>query len=93
MNTRAVALIRYSAGILAWTKEELKSVDRRMGKLMTMHGALNTRSDVARKYVSRKEGGRGLQSTHDGVTMEKSNLQRYVFQSGEELLRVAAPIL
>ena len=60
---------------------------------MAMHGALHPRADVSRIHVSRKEGGRGLQSIHDVVTMEKSNLERYVPQSDEELLKVAAPIL
>ena len=61
--------------------------------MMTMHGDLHSRADVACKYVSRKEGGRGLQSIHDVLTMEKSNLQRYVLLSDEEFLKLAAPIL
>eukprot|EP00117_Sycon_ciliatum_P020275 scpid110149/ scgid18105/ len=69
INTWAVALIWYSAGMLAWTQDELKSTDRRTRKLMTMHGALHPRADVARMYVSCKEGGRGFQSIHDVVTM------------------------
>ena len=93
INIWAVTLIWYSADILAWTQDKLKSADRRTRKLMTMHGALDPRADVARKYVSRKEVGRGLQSIHDVVTMEKSNLQRYVFQSDAELIMLAAPIL
>ena len=60
---------------------------------MTMHGALDPRADIARQYVSRKEGGRGLQSIHDVVTMEKSNLQRYVLHSDAELMKLAVPIL
>ena len=93
INTWAVALIRYSAGILAWMQDELKSADRRTRKLLTMHGALHPRADEARMHVSRKEVGRGLQSIRDVVTMERSNLQRYVLLSDEELLKVAAPIL
>ena len=58
-----------------------------------MHGALDPRAYVARMYISRKEGGRGLQSIHDVVTMEKSNLQRYVLQLDTELMKLAAPIL
>eukprot|EP00117_Sycon_ciliatum_P026094 scpid59150/ scgid21501/ len=76
INTWAVALIWYSAGMLAWTQDELKSTDRRTRKLMTMVGALHPCAYVAHMYVSRKEGGHGLQNIHDDVTMEKSNLQR-----------------
>ena len=81
INTWAVALIRYSAGNLTWTQDDLKPADRRTRKLMTMHGTLHPRADVARMYIRCKEGGRGLQSNHDVFTMEKSNLQRYVLQS------------
>ena len=44
-------------------------------------------------YLSRKEGGRGSQSIHDVVTMEKSNLTRYVLRSDAELTKNTAPIL
>ena len=35
---------------------------------MTMYQALNPKSDVARIYLSRKEGGRGLISAEDSKT-------------------------
>ena len=38
MNTWAVGIIRYGAGVLDWTKEELKSIDIKSRKLMTMNG-------------------------------------------------------
>ena len=34
---------------------------------MTMHKELHLRDDVDRLYVSRKEGGRGLDSIEDSV--------------------------
>ena len=37
INTRAVAIIRYGAGIIKWTKEELRNIDRKTRKLMNMH--------------------------------------------------------
>ena len=40
--------------------DELKSLVRKTRKFMTMHGALNPKSDVDRVYLSRKMGGRGL---------------------------------
>ena len=38
-----------------WTREELKQIDQRTRKQMTMHKALHPRDDVDRLYVSRKE--------------------------------------
>ena len=52
---------------LKWTREELKQIDQRTWKLMTMHKALPPRDDIDRLYVPRKEGGRGLTSIEDSV--------------------------
>ena len=61
MNAWAVGIIRYGAGVLDWTKEELKSIDIKTRKLMTMNGSLQPRGNVGRFYLARKEGGRGLE--------------------------------
>ena len=60
--TWAVPRVRYSGPFLKWTREELKQMEQRTRKLMTMHKALHPRDDVDRLYVSRKQGGRGLAS-------------------------------
>ena len=41
----------------------------RTGQLMTMHQALNPKSDVARIYLSRKERGQELISVKDMVKL------------------------
>ena len=41
INTWAVPLIRYSGPFLKWTRDELKQMDQRIRKLMTMHKALH----------------------------------------------------
>ena len=58
INTWVVSLVRYSGPFLKWTREELKQIDQRTRKLMTMRKALQTRDNFDRLYVSRKEGGR-----------------------------------
>ena len=60
-------LVRYSGPFLKWTRDELKQMDRRTRKLMTMNKVLHPRDDVNRLYVSRKEDGRGLTSTEESV--------------------------
>ena len=37
INTWVVHLIRYSGTILKWTRDELKQMDQRIKKLMTLH--------------------------------------------------------
>ena len=41
INTRAVSIVRYGAGIIDWTKAELQHMDRKTRKLMTIYRALH----------------------------------------------------
>ena len=78
VNTWAVPLVTYSGPFLRWTREELKQMDQRTRKLMTMHKALHPRDDVDRLYVSRKEGGRKLASIEDTVDASIQRLEDYI---------------
>ena len=71
INTWAVAVIRYVAGIIDWNTGELKQVDRKTRKIMTMNGALHPKSDIDRLYLGRKNGRRGLISCEYCVRAEK----------------------
>ena len=86
INTWAISLLRYSAALLNWTGAELEQMDRRTRK---MHQALNPKSDIARIYLSRKEGGRGLISVEDTVKLAILRFERYVLISVEQLLIAA----
>lgn len=65
INTCAVPLMRYGAGVMKWKKDALQKIDRRTRKLMTMHKIFNPNSDVQRLYLPRKKGGRGLTGCED----------------------------
>ena len=78
INTWAVPLVRYSGLFLKWTRDELRQMDKRTSKLMTMHKALHPRDDVDRLYVPRKEGGRGLASIEDSVDISIQRLEDYI---------------
>ena len=60
LNTWAASILRFGTGILKWNKNELQEIDRKTRRFMTMNKELHPRNDVARLYVSRKNGGRGL---------------------------------
>ena len=79
--------MRYGAGIVKWTKEELEKLDRQTRKIMTMNGALHPKSDVDRLYVARQRGGRGLQSALETILSEENSLRWYVKNSQEQLSR------
>ena len=76
INTWAVPLIRYSGPFFKWTTDDLKQMDQRTRKLMTMHKALHPRDD--RLYVPRKEGGRGHAIIEDTVDASIQRLEDYI---------------
>ena len=78
INTWAVQLFRYYGPFLKWTRDELKQMDQRTRKIMTMHKALHPRDDSDRVYFSRKEGGRVLASTEVRVDASIQRLEDYI---------------
>ena len=53
INFRAVSIVKYEAGIVDWAKEELKVMDRKTRKLMTIYRALHPQADVDRLYFKK----------------------------------------
>ena len=74
INSSAVSLVRYSAGILKQTKDELKVVDKKTQKIITMN----------RTYQPQIEGGGGLLSIVDCVETEGKNISLYFSISGRK---------
>ena len=60
-------LVRYLGPFLKWIREELKQMDQRIRKLITMNKALHPRDDVDRLYVSSREGERGTASIENSM--------------------------
>ena len=75
INPWAVTLVIFPRPFLKWTTDELKQMNQRTRKLMTMHKALHPRDDVDRLFVSRKEGGRGLASIEDSFDASIQRLE------------------
>ena len=74
INTWALSSMRYGAGIVKWTKNELHEIDRKTRNVLTLNNELHPRSDVDRLYVSRMEGGRGQMGCQMCVKAEKTAL-------------------
>ena len=90
INAWAIGVVRYSAGILDWTKEDLRQMDVKTRKTLTFCGAFHKRGSVGRLYLKRKEGGKGLISVEDCVRQEEGSLGLYVRGSEEWMLKVVA---
>ena len=89
INSIAVSIIRYGAGVLEWTQAELAELDRKTRKLLTMYNAHHPKANVDRLYLKRSAGGRGLISVDNCVEMEKCSLSKYLGNSNEPLLKAA----
>ena len=90
INSWAVTVICYTAGIIAWTAKELKTIDIRTRKIMTMAGMFHQKGDGDHLYLMRKDGGRGMISMEDCVRMEEKNLVRYIMRIKERLFGVVS---
>ena len=86
INTWGVAIFRYGAGVIDWKESELKRVDRKTRKTLTMYRAMHPKGDVDRLYIKRNEGGRGMSSVEYAVRGEENSLGYYVLHSEEKLL-------
>ena len=90
MNTWAVGIIRYGAGVLDRMKGELKSIEIKARKLMTMNWNIHPRGNVGRLYLARKERGIGLASCEKRVNVEVQNFEKYLSESEEWTLKFVA---
>ena len=86
INTWAVSLMRYGAGIVKWTKSKLDEIDRKTRNVLTLNKELHPRNDVDRLHLSRMEGGRGLIGYKMCVKAEENSLGWYVKHHIEPLI-------
>ena len=56
INTYALPIISYPAGIITWSKEEIKAPDIKTRKLLGMLGRFHPKSSTPRLYMQ-TEGG------------------------------------
>ena len=50
----------YSFNVINWQMKEIRKMDAKTRKIMTMHKMHHPKADVERVYLARKEGRRGL---------------------------------
>ena len=71
-------MLRYSFGIINWRTEEIKKIDRKTRKMLTMYKMHHPKADIDRLYVKRKEGGRGLVQIAAAFKAEIINTAEYL---------------
>ena len=74
----AVPVLRHSFDIINWRIEEIKQIDRKTRKMLTMYKMHHPKADIDRLYVKRKEGGRGLMQVEAAYKAEIINIAEYL---------------
>ena len=74
-------MMRYSGGIIDWTKVGLQNMDRKTRKIMTLNRCLHPRSSVARLYMKWKVGQGGLITEDKCIIAEMRGLYDYLKES------------
>jgi len=74
----AVPVLRYNFGIINWRTEDIKIIDRKTRKILTMYKVHHPKADIDRLYVKRKEGGRGLVQVEAAYKAEITNIAEYL---------------
>ncbi|XP_068684405.1 uncharacterized protein [Montipora foliosa] len=86
INTWAVGVVRYSAGIVDWTMVEVANMDRRTRKILAMNGCLHTRSNVARESTEWKLEA----ALKEKVIVDAESLQGYERRRKDEKVKEKA---
>ena len=74
----AVPVLRYNFGIINWRTEEIRKIDRKTRKLLTMYKMHHPKADIDRLYVKRKEGRRGLVQIEASYKAEIISIAEYL---------------
>ena len=88
INQWALGVMRYSGGVIDWNRGDLVRIDIKTRKILTSNALFHPRANVARLYLKRKDGGRGLISVEQCVKSEENSLWDYVSTSQEQLLKI-----
>ena len=86
IKTLAIPVVSYSFNVVNWNLEEIKGIDRKIRKLITINRMHLLKADVSRMYIPRKEGGQrmiNLEMTYKTTTL---GLNSYLESSEDRML-------
>ena len=70
--------MKYGFGIINWRIEEIKAIESKTRKMLTMHKMHHPKADIEGLYVKRKEGGSGLVQVEAAYKAEIINIAEYL---------------
>jgi len=66
----------------------MQKLDRKMRKLLTIHGQHHPKADTDHLYVPIKQGGRGLMQSEEAYAVEIMKLVEYVGRKEDPLIQI-----
>ena len=82
----AVPVVTYCFNIVNWKLSELKKLDTKTRKFLTVHKMHHPKSDVDRLFVARNYEGRGLSQLETGCRIATIGLSTFLKSSDDPLL-------
>ena len=89
INTLAVPVVTYSFNIINCKMEELKKLDRKTRKFLTMAKMHHPKADVDRLHIPRKAGGRDLLQLEITYKTTTIGLNTYLDNKEDYLVKIA----
>ena len=90
INTLATLVVTFSFNIVDWKMEEIRKLDRKTRKILTMERMHHPRADVDRMYLPRNKGGRGLIQLEIACKIATIGLDAYLNAAKNDPLLVIA---
>ena len=78
VNTWEVPVIRYTVGIVEWTKAKLKNLERKTRKVVVMYRVLHPGANTNRLYTPSKDVVKRQLTREDLVNIETRVLCQYL---------------
>ena len=80
-NCFAISIITPTAGVVNWTTGDIKQIDIKTRKFITMTGNFHPNRDIDKLYIDRKSGSRGLRSIKIVFESRLKQKQNYALYS------------
>ena len=86
INALAIPVISYSFNIIDWQIQELKRLDSKTRKILTLERMHHPKADVHRVYLPRSLGGRGLIGIENAYKTSTIGLAEYLKHTEDDLM-------
>ena len=88
INTLAIPVVTYSFNVINWNLEEVRRMDSKVRKLLTLNRMHLPKEDVNRMYVPRKERGSGMINLEMCFKTITIGLNTYLLSSDHRMLKL-----